>query len=187
MHATCSMHTGATARTLLRTCAKRTSSPTGKWLVTVDDEGQLRILDPDGLEQVMTSALGARAVTMTSPDGRWLAAMGRQALLVVDAGTLTPHASDRPDFRYGLAETPFRPELTLSACAGCRTALGARHRAGALDHPFDGQRKHGVEESLQRRRTLAGADIAQRHGIIPHRHLGGLADHRRRRTGHAQS
>jgi len=64
----------------------------GKWLVTVDKEGQLRILDPEGLEQVMTSVLGARAVTTTSPDGKWLAAMGRKAVMVVDAETLTPHA-----------------------------------------------------------------------------------------------
>jgi WD40 repeat protein len=63
----------------------------GKWLVTVDDEGQLGILNPDGLEQVMTSPLGVQAVTATSPDGRWLAAMGRQALLVVDAETLESH------------------------------------------------------------------------------------------------
>jgi len=64
----------------------------GKWLVTVDDEGQLRILDPEGLEQVMTSALGARALTTTSPDGHWLAAMGRQEMLVLDAEKLEPHA-----------------------------------------------------------------------------------------------
>jgi len=68
----------------------------GKWLVTLDKEGQLRILDPDGLEQVMTSTLGARAVTMSSPDGHWLAAVGRKALLVVDAETLAPHAATTP-------------------------------------------------------------------------------------------
>ncbi|MCB1858770.1 MAG: TIR domain-containing protein [Gammaproteobacteria bacterium] len=64
----------------------------GKWLVTVDSDGQLRILDPEGLDSVMTIALGKRAMTATSPDGRWLAAVGRKALLIVDTETLTPQA-----------------------------------------------------------------------------------------------
>lgn len=92
---------------------------TGKWLVTVDDTGQLRILDPEGLEQVYTSALGARAVTTTSLDGRWLAAMGRQALLVVDAETLAPHAAtDRtPDTAS--------PSLSFDPTSRYLLALGA--------------------------------------------------------------
>jgi WD40 repeat protein len=75
----------------------------GRWLVTVGDEGQLRILDPDGLQQVMTRALGARAVTTTSHDGQWLAAMGQRALLVIDAETLAPHApTDQASSRANL-------------------------------------------------------------------------------------
>jgi WD40 repeat protein len=91
----------------------------GKWLVTVDNEGQLRIFDPEGLEQVMTRALGARAVTTTSPDGLWLAAMGRKGLLVVDAETLAPHAPT--------ARTPdaASPRLHFDPSSRYLLALGA--------------------------------------------------------------
>ncbi len=91
----------------------------GKWLVTVSDEGQLHILDPEGLEQVMTSVLGARAMTTTSPDGHWLAAMGRQALLVVDAETLAPHApTDR-------VPNTAAPSLSFDPTSRYLLALGA--------------------------------------------------------------
>ncbi len=91
----------------------------GKWLVTVDDEGQLRILDPDGLEQVMTSALGERAVTTTSPNGFWLAAMGQQAVLVVDAETLEPQTpADRTPAKAS-------PRLSFDPTSRYLLALGA--------------------------------------------------------------
>lgn len=60
----------------------------GRWLLTVDSAGRLRVLDPDGLETVSTLLLGRRPRTTTSPDGRWFATIGSDALLVADAQSL---------------------------------------------------------------------------------------------------
>ena len=70
----------------------------GAWLVAITKEGALHSFDPDGLRPRPALELGAEPSAAQSPDRRWLAAMGRERLFVIDGSTLETRAElELPD------------------------------------------------------------------------------------------